>query len=312
MDASIIICTRDRSAHLRETLRSLSRVSVPPGVTSELIVVDNASTDDTWELVSSFPLGNMPLCPVREHQPGQSLARNTGLAAAKGDIILFTDDDLRFPKDWLESMCRPLRAAVADAVAGPVVLAPHLERAWMEPIHRYWLAETEPDAPDKHHNMVGANMAFLRTVLARVPGFDPALGPGALGFADDTLFSRQLWAAGLKVAFEQSAPVEHHFQPERLTRVSLLDAARKRGETKAYVVHHWEHREILAPAARMLQKRLQVALWYRRHPQLAAEPEGLPTGLMYNLEAYHFYRHYLVERRKPRSYEKHGLTKKEL
>ena len=310
MNASIIICTRNRSAHLCETLRSLSGVSVPPGVTSELIVVDNASTDDTWEVASSFPLGNMPVRPVRERMAGQSRARNTGLAASTGDIILFTDDDLRFPGDWLEVMCRPLLAGTAQAVAGSVVLAPHLERPWMEPIHRYWLAATEADAPGKRHNMVGANMAFLRTVLARVPGFDPDLGPGALGFADDTLFSRQLWAAGFHIVPEGTAAVQHHFQPERLTRASLLDAARKRGETKAYVAHHWEHREVSAPAARMLHKRLQVALWHRRHPRQAAEPEGLPTGVLYDLEAYHFYRHYLVEHRKPRFYEKHGLSKK--
>ena len=287
-------------------------MNVPPDITIELIVVDNASTDDTSQMAASFPMKNMPLRLIQEPRKGKGHAYNTGMASARGEIFLFTDDDVRLPPDWLEAICRPFHSGGTVAVAGTVVLAPHLERKWMEPVHRYWLAETEPAAPGKHYNMVGANMAFLRSVLARVPGFDPALGAGALGFSEDTLFSRQLWAAGLNIVLEESAPVEHHFQPERLMRASLLDAARKRGETKAYVVHHWEHRKILAPAARMMQKRLQVALWYRRHPGLAAEPEGLPTGLMYNLEAYHFYRHYLVERRKPRSYEKHGLTKKEL
>ena len=306
---SIIICTRDRVAHLRETLRSLSGVDVPPDVTSELIVVDNASTDDTPQMVAAFPMENIPVRLVREPRPGQSRARNTGLAASEGDIILFTDDDIRFPVDWLEVMCRPLRTGVAEAVAGSVVLAPHLVRPWMEPVHRYWLAATGPDAPGRKHILVGANMAFLRTVLARVPGFDPALGPGALGFADDTLFSRQLWAAGFNTVLEETAAVEHHFQPERLTRTSLLDAARKRGETMAYVAHHWEHRTIGFPAVRMAHKRLQVALWRQRHPRELAEAEGLMSGELYNLEAYHFYRHLLNERKKPRVYSKQGLVK---
>ena len=62
----------------------------------------------------------------------------------------------------------------------------------MEPVHRYWLATTEPNVPGKSRLIVGANMAFRRAVLSKVPKFDIALGVGSLGFAEDTLFSRQL------------------------------------------------------------------------------------------------------------------------
>lgn len=309
MIVSVIICTRNRAEHLGETLRSLSRVQVPAGLDAEFVVVDNASTDGTAAMVAEFSAPNMPLRLVRESRPGQSRARNAGLAATRSDLVLFTDDDLRFPVDWLEVTCRLLRSGAADAIAGGVTLAPHLERPWMEPIHRHWLAATGPDAPGRGHDMVGANMAFRRAVLERVPGFDAALGPGALGFSDDTLFSQQLRAAGFRIVPSEAA-VEHHFQAERLSRASLLDAARKRGETKAYVAHHWEHRVVRAPAARMAHKWLQVALWRRAHPQETAAPEGLPPGELYNLEAYHFYRRTLTERTAPRLYEKHALEKR--
>ena len=312
MDVSLIICTRNRAESLRQTLNAVGRLAIPPGWSAELILVDNGSSDDT-PAVAAASLLNMPLRVVCETRPGKSRAYNAGMAAAAGDILLFTDDDVRPPAGWLEAMCRPIRDGAADAVAGAVVLAPSLDRPWMEPVHRYWLAATEPEAPGKEHWMVGASMAFHRTVLEKVPGFDPALGAGALGFCEDTLFSRQLRAAGFRIILQESAAVEHHFQPERLTRASLLDAARKRGETKAYVAHHWEHRTIRLPAARMAHKWLQVALWHRRHPEAAAEKEGLPTGLMYNLEAYHFYRRFWSERRKPRVYQQqHGLTKRSL
>lgn len=310
MDVSIIICTRNRSAHLQETLRSIGLLAVPSGLDAEVIVVDNGSSDNTVEMTAAFPLSNLALRLVREPLPGLSRARNAGIAASEAGTILFTDDDLRFPADWLEAMYGPIQSGAADAVAGAVILAPHLERPWMEPIHRYWLAATEPDVPGSKPLMVGANMAFRRAVLQKVPCFDTDLGPGALGFADDTLFSRQIWAAGYKIIALGTAVVEHHFEPERLSRVSLLDAARKRGETKAYVTHHWEHRRVLAPAARMLQKRLEVTLWRRRHPQAAAAAEGLPTGELYNLEAFHFYRHYLRERLHPHFYAKNGLMKR--
>lgn len=314
MKASIIICTRNRAAHLRETLLSLTSVHVPPGMLGELLVIDNGSTDGTSEMVSAFPMANMSMRVLSEPRPGQCYARNTGLGAAEGDIILFTDDDLRLPTDWLESMCRPLQSGEADGVGGAVALAPHLQRPWMEQVHRYWLAETGPadlaaTALEERQTMVGANMAFTRRVLDQVPEFDTNLGPGALGFADDTLFSRQVWAAGRKIVYSEKAKVEHHFQPDRLSRTSFLDTARKHGQTKAYLAHHWEHRTIAAPAAQMARKWLQVALWRRHHPQTCAELEGLPTGELYNLVAYYFYRSYLIERRKPRFYEKHGLKK---
>ena len=309
MDVSIIICTRDRAEHLRQTLESLNRLVVPVNVSAELIIVDNGSRDASAAIAAAFLMQNLVLRVVQEGRAGKSWAYNTGIAAAVGNILLFTDDDVRVPVNWIEVMCQPLWEGTADAVAGAVVLAPHLERTWMEPVHRYWLAATDPNVPEKSRLMVGANMAFRRAVLSKVPEFDLALGPGSLGFSDDTLFSRQLWTAGFKIIGLENEAVEHHFQGERLTRVSLRDAARKRGATKAYIAHHWEHRQIIMPAARMVHKWLQTALWHRRHPQLAAENEGLPTELMYNLEAYYFYRHYLSERRKPRLYEKHGLTK---
>ena len=312
MNVSIIICTCNRAAHLRETLCSLSCVNVPAGMICETVVVDNASSDNTWEVASSFPLRNMPLRVIHELRRGQSQARNTGLEAASGEIILFTDDDLRFPAEWLEAMCRPIQSGEAEAVAGLVSLAPHLVRPWMEPVHRYWLAETDRATAGSLTCMIGANMAFSRKVLEKVPGFDTNLGPGALGFSDDTLFSKQLWVAGFKIVYANEGQVVHHFQPDRLTRTSLLEAARKRGETKAYVLYHWEHRAIIAPAAQMARKRLQVSLWRRHHPHESAAAEGLPTGEMYNLEAYHCYRHYLIERRKPRLYDKHGLRKRSI
>ena len=312
MNVSIIICTRNRAEHLRGTLNSLNCVQVPSGLSAELIVVDNSSTDHTKAMVEGFTLQNMPLRLIQEHRPNKCWALNTGMAQAQGEIFLFTDDDLRLPSDWLQGMCRPIQAGQAEAVAGRVTLAPHLLRPWMEQVHRYWLAETGPPGPHQQVEMVGANMAFARGVLEKVPNFDTNLGPGAIGFSDDTLFSKQLWAAGCKIFYADQVGVEHHFEADRLARTSFLGAARKHGEAKAYIAHHWEHTTVAAPAAQMARKWLQVALWRRRHPRESGEVEGLATGEMYNLEAYHYYRHYLIERQKPRLYDKHGLRKRSI
>jgi cellulose synthase/poly-beta-1,6-N-acetylglucosamine synthase-like glycosyltransferase len=104
---------------------------------------------------------------------------------AQGDIFVFTDDDIRPSHDWLEHLCNPILSEAADAVAGAIAIAPSRRRSWMEPLHCALLASTDGWDARNPDAMNGANMAFSRRVLAKVPGFDPELGPGALGFWDE-------------------------------------------------------------------------------------------------------------------------------
>ena len=128
---SIIICSFNRAEHLRLTLASMADVCIPETMKAELIVVDNASTDDTAQVVKECNLADVNVRYIYESRQGQCYARNTGLAEARGQIILFTDDDVRFPLHWLESMCRPIAYGSAKAVAGGITMAPHHKRSWM-------------------------------------------------------------------------------------------------------------------------------------------------------------------------------------
>ena len=239
--ASIIITTRNRASLLRGTLESFRRLVVPAALSTELLVVDNASSDESAEVIKSTGLPQLPVRYLYEPGPGQSNARNSGLAHARGEIILFTDDDVRIPPNLLEAMCRPILCGHADAVAGGVKLAPELHRPWMKRLHRTWLASTERLNPAAPREMIGSNMAFSRRVLSRVPQFDPELGPGALGFGDETHFSARLLKAGFVIAGCLQVSVEHCPDVARLGRRSWLASAWKRGATKA--IPH-------APAAR--------------------------------------------------------------
>src|SRR5689334_325166 len=95
MDVSIIICTVNRAAELRDTLKSLSLVRAPRS--TELIVVDNHSTDDTKQVVQSaaadFPF---PIRYLFVRQEGKYAALNAGIRASTGHTIAATDDDARF------------------------------------------------------------------------------------------------------------------------------------------------------------------------------------------------------------------------
>jgi len=304
MQLSIIICTRNRAESLRCTLESIGKSSVPEGWTVEVLVVDNGSTDQTEQMVRRTNYSQMSAKYIREPRVGKGYAYNAGISAAIGEVLLFTDDDVRVPTRWIEEMCRPILNGTADAVAGGVVYPAEYAAALSKPVissRRSWFGSTEELDPRQPVSMVGANMAFHRRVLQKVPQFDVELGPGALGFADESLFSFQLLAAGYKLigAFDVSA--EHHFDLTRLTREGLLDLARKMGRSHAFIFHHWQHQR-----SRLVVPRLGLCHLVRYWTRCFNHGDNVPGGiseralqLEYDLA---FYREYIVQRRRQHKY----------
>src|SRR4051812_15845858 len=126
---SIIICTQNRADFLKPTLESIGRATVPVGWTVEMHVIDNKSTDSTRKVVSEANLKNIAVHYEYESTPGKCYACNTGLNKSKGEVILFTDDDIRVPTNWIAGMCTPILEGKADAIAGGIVFPPHIAYA---------------------------------------------------------------------------------------------------------------------------------------------------------------------------------------
>jgi glucosyl-dolichyl phosphate glucuronosyltransferase len=309
MNVSIIICTRSRASSLKDTLASIGKAVVPDGWNVELLVVDNGSTDNTRDIVAAAPTPNVRLRYIFEPKPGQVYARNRGLMEAIGEIIIFTDDDVRVPESWIGGMCGPIVRGEVDAVAGGVTIAPHLERPWLQGMLRIWVGCTEGINPQQPDRMVGANMAFAARVLDKVPAFDPELGPGALGFDDETLFAWQLQKCGYRLRAAFDVAVEHHFDADRLTGESFVKLARKMGWSRAYVQHHWRHEPVPYPRLQVLRYFLDLSVWNILFP---AEAHGLTPPSphrLYTLFRLALARHYLLERRRERNYKQFGLHK---
>jgi glycosyltransferase involved in cell wall biosynthesis len=306
MDISIIICTRNRAAPLARTLAAIGRVRIPAGKSAEIIVVDNGSTDGTAAVVREALIGNALVRSISEPQQGQSRARNRGLAAASADLIVFTDDDVAPAEDWLERLSAPLFASVAHAVVGCVRIAPSRNRPWMSDFHRAWVADTATLDPAAPGRMVGANMAFSRAILAKVPAFDDELGPGALGFGDDTLFSQQVKEAGYPIVFASDAMVEHHFGEERLAASQWMLSAKRLGQMDAYISHHWEHEVWRHPRWALCKASLQLL---RARIRTFREKSPAPEPYLIAFRHFHALLHYLSESKRPRLYERHGLVK---
>lgn len=295
---------------LSETLAALRDVDYPFNLERELLIVDNASTDGTAELAKRSSFEGSSLRVVREERPGKGHAYNKALAEARGDYLLFCDDDVRPAPNWVSGMLAPLVSNKADAVAGGVELAAHLRREWMTKWHRVALASSEDLDPFEPDQMIGANMAFSRRVLAKVSAFDVELGPGSpLGFGEETVFSMQLREAGFRLAGALDVKVEHHPDASRLRREAWLDYAAKAGKSKAYTDYHWRHNEPHVRALKRLAARLKLLRRQWLHRCELRHEEYCPHWEISLRGEIAYYDQLEVEARRPRNYPKHGLAK---
>lgn len=306
---SIIICTYNRADHLKETLNSIRRLCVPKWLTTELIVVDNASTDHTADVVCSSNIRNMNVIYICNKERGKANAINAGIAASQGKILLWTDDDVRVPPDWIVAMSEPLLTGAAQGVAGKIRIAPSLERPWMQRTHYDRIADTR-FMGDDFGAMIGANMAFHRDVLKTIPAFDPELGPGALGLMEDTLFSLQMCQAGYKIAALTQVYVEHYFEPSRLTRKAWLETGEKAGRSEAYLDYHWAHKRVVFPRLQMLMWGALLACFRVLHRPAGLDAEECDRREIRLFQNCCYMQAYLKERKLPPKYEKYGFVKR--
>ena len=224
-DVAVIICTRNRAEHLAEMLPSLAKLYIPDGLTVDAIIVDNGSTDATQATIAEKIQGCSWVRTIREPKPGVPTAKNAGIEATSAPIVLFTDDDVRIPADWLAGMSQMFSDQDTHIVQGHIVLAESIVLPWMEWVHRAGLAEF---TGDEAKTVIGANFGFRRTAWEKVGGFDPRFGLGTpICFGEDTLFGIKVCRQFGDVAIYSGAPIVHYPDTSRLTRESLLKQAQR-------------------------------------------------------------------------------------
>lgn len=310
INTSIIICTRNRAASLAASLASFAHIRVPSSLKCELIVVDNASTDSTRSVVEAASIPEIAVRYFREERVGKSAAINRAVAEARGELLVWSDDDIRPSCSWLEAITWPILHQNAQACAGRIDLPAHLQRAYLLPIQIAEFAISTPEFLDNPPAMIGANMAFHRDVLKRVPKFDLELGPGSLGFSEDELFSKQLFEAGYKIVGVHDAAVEHHFDSDRLGPRSLRQRRWQQGKADAYIAYHWAHDRYEQPLRLALLQVLKLAKCKLRAVAKGDLPSGPPSEreclLLRDLS---FFLQFHREAHRPRNYEPRGLVK---
>ena len=219
---SVIVCTCNRPASLRKTLRSILAADWP---CFEVIVVDNApALSATRDAVEELMDGRLRYVP--EPVAGLSRARNRGVLEARGEIVAFTDDDVIADPGWLPALAAGFTRGSAVACVTGLVPAAELAtapQAYFDAKVK-WSQSLRPRLYDTDRNRgsaalypyaageigAGANFAVRRREFDLVGSFDEALGVGTPSEGGEDLdFFARLLLAGRQIAFEPSAIVWH-------------------------------------------------------------------------------------------------------
>ena len=221
---SVVVCTVNRARQLKECLSHLHNAH-NPGVITELIVVDNNSSDKTKEVVAGFRDSSFSeIKYLFEERQGLSHARNKGIAEAKYPLLAFIDDDCYVGKDWLGTIFREFfsdpfldilggRVELAQKSDQPVGIRTFSDRAQ---ISSFW---------ELHLRMIGCNFVCTRKAIEKVGQFDPLLGKGSKsGSAEDTDFFYRALKKELKIMYSPELTVFHaHGRSTLISTQSVRD-----------------------------------------------------------------------------------------
>ena len=219
---SVIVPTRGRPERIETLLSCLSQLEYPR---FEVLVVDNAPTsDDVRTSVDAAQGGGVAVRYVLEPRVGTSWAANAGIAASAGEIVTFCADDGEPDRHWLTGLaCGFARGDDIGCVTG-MVLPARLETPAQELYEQFGGFRKgrgfSPEIFSRHGPQsplypvppfgTGACVAFRREALARIGGFDVALGPGTPArAAADLLAMTMVLLAGYRIAYEPAALMRH-------------------------------------------------------------------------------------------------------
>src|SRR3989338_2967794 len=203
---SVIILTFNRLTRLQACLASLQRQSFRD---FETIVVNDCSQDGTQSFLDNQTGVRVIYLPV---QVGVAAARNAGIWAAKGEILVFLDDDCTLPEDWLEKHLVPYTDPQVSGVGGKVIAMPSQEISFDHGgVDRFGTVKTIRAGAGFHPYLAGCHMSFRKKALEDAGLFDPAFFYGY----DESDLCLRLTRAGHTLVFNENAWVYHEVLFER-------------------------------------------------------------------------------------------------
>lgn len=243
VELSIIVCTRNRAKQLATLIHCLGSQTDIENLNWEIIIVDNNSSDNTKEVSYAFCEGsNLKINYVFEEKIGLSYARNTGILASKGSLLLFIDDDVLIPKEFVANALFGINEYPEFHIFGFRILPEWPEARsrdlafkppwWMKfkkpfgliqsflPIHDHGVEALQ--YPNRFaRNPIGACFIVKKEVFEKLGPFRENLGAGQSGLCEDTEYFWYAMLNSFKILYWPHAVLYHTVDPKRLT-VSYL------------------------------------------------------------------------------------------
>jgi glycosyltransferase involved in cell wall biosynthesis len=207
VSVSVIIPTFNGAARIRHCLDALLQQTT--GREIEIFVVDDGSTDETAGVVQGYPKVRL----IRQSNAGPAAARNRGASEARGEIVLFTDDDCVPTPNWVEAMLAPFADSDCVGVKGvyrtrQTQIAARFVQIEYEDRYRLMAGLSSIDFVDTY------SAGFRRDRFLEMKGYDTSF---PLACAEDIELSYRMSAQGWEMKFAPNAVV-YHTHPDALAR----------------------------------------------------------------------------------------------
>ncbi|SNS17631.1 glycosyltransferase family 2 protein [Tropicimonas sediminicola] len=212
-DVSFIVCTRSRPRQLLRAIGSISRtIEACPELRSEIVIVENGSQPDLRLDAEEVQSVSRPAeCRLLWLDGGGlSVARNAAMAAARGQLLVFTDDDCTVSVPYLSELWKHVQSEGRDAIFGGSVIVP-------DPDDQHFTMKdaVEPQVFDRSSHpggfVQGCNFAMTRDVSLRIGPFDRRFGAGtSMRAGEDTDYLIRAHGLGIPILYFPDMRVNHH------------------------------------------------------------------------------------------------------
>jgi glycosyltransferase involved in cell wall biosynthesis len=284
---SVVICCYNSASRLQQTLRHLAAQVVPPGLCWEIVVVDNASADNTAAIARQlWPVdAPVPLRIVHEPTPGLSHARCRGFSVARYEFVSFIDDDNWVCPDWVERINETLNAHPEVGACGGLNEAVYeiAPPAWFDRFHGYVAIGPQGDGPgdvtDTRGMLFGAGLSVRKSAWGQLLAgrFRFSIGDRtgvSLLAGGDAELCFGLILAGWRLWYDPCLRLKHYMPATRLNWGYVRRLARAIGQSDAWLDAYRER--LTGRPCRRFRSMLWAVALLARHPIKLALSQILP------------------------------------
>jgi len=249
MDISILIATYRRAQSLKRVLENFVNLKTS-SLSWEILIADNADDLEARSTVRLFE-DRLPVRCFIEHKKGKNAALNRILPEAKGDIFVFTDDDIAADKDWLTEILEGIKRWPEYSIFGGRILPynskiiPDEFKCFSSYPYLYGVADWSIQEGEYDSIKVfGPNMIVRSDIFAKGHCFCESVGPSGNNYitGSESEFLLRMHDKGYKAVYLPKALVYHYIRPEQTSLAWILGRGFRGGRSTA-----WFERDFKGP-----------------------------------------------------------------